>query len=63
MSGVIGSDGIQWERCNHCGGWEKIDELRYEQPSEKYDCGRDICRKCAKLLGITKRGLVAYVRR
>lgn len=29
MSGVIGSDGVQWERCNQCAGWCRIDRLLY----------------------------------
>jgi hypothetical protein len=50
MSGVIDEDGTQWEHCNICGDFEKIGELRYEQPSERFPHGRDVCRGCAKLI-------------
>jgi len=45
MSGVIDEYG-QWERCNECGQYVKIEKLKYEEPSAKYDCGRDLCKKC-----------------
>jgi len=47
MAGVIDSNGQQWEMCNNCGKFVKIEELRYEQPSENHDCGRDLCASCA----------------
>ena len=47
MSGVIDSNGVQWEHCNKCGEYVNINKLYYEQPSRKYDCGRDLCKKCA----------------
>jgi len=46
MSGVIDTDGTQWERCNGCGEFVNMDDLRYEQPSEKFKYGRDLCIKC-----------------
>lgn len=46
MSGVIDKDGVQWEHCNCCGEWTKIDNLGYEPPSLQFDCGRDICLAC-----------------
>lgn len=42
MSGVIDEDGTQWEHCNVCAGWVRIEELHYEPPSQKFDCGRDV---------------------
>lgn len=47
MSGVIDDDGQQWERCNGCGEYVPIESLRYEQPSEKFEYGRDLCADCA----------------
>ena len=47
MSGVICDDGVQWERCNGCGGWSKLDELYYERPNQKHPDGRDLCPRCA----------------
>ena len=35
MSGVIGSDGVQWERCNGCGEFERMESLTYVVPSER----------------------------
>jgi len=49
MSGVIDEKGQQWEHCNNCGDFVKIQNLRYEQPTEKYDYGRDLCSKCYEL--------------
>ena len=48
MAGVIGTDGIQWERCNGCGDWEEFDFLGYEQPSTRFPYGRDLCRACVR---------------
>ena len=50
MSGVIMADGRQWECCNECGSCEEIQNLVYEEKSEKYPYGRDLCRVCAKRL-------------
>lgn len=47
MSGVL-VNGIQWERCNQCGGWERIERLGYEKPSKAHPVGRDLCRRCAR---------------
>jgi hypothetical protein len=47
MSGVI-IDGVQYERCNGCGKFVWIDTLKYEEPSEQYEYGRDLCYWCAK---------------
>jgi len=49
MSGVIDEKGQQWEHCSNCGDFVKIQNLRYEQPTEKYDYGRDLCSKCYEL--------------
>jgi hypothetical protein len=46
MTGVV-IDGVQWERCNHCGDWENIKLLRYEQPTTGFPHGRDLCVLCA----------------
>lgn len=46
MSGVIMEDGTQWERCNQCGAWVRIQDLCYEYPSPEFTCGRDLCNKC-----------------
>lgn len=46
MSGVIDENGVQWEHCNVCTKWVKIQDLGYEPPSAEYDCGRDICLEC-----------------
>ena len=35
MSGVIGTDGVQWEHCNHCGDWVRFEDLQYG-PSSKW---------------------------
>lgn len=45
MAGVI-IDGIQWERCNKCAAWVKIDNLGYIIPTEPEKYGMDICAKC-----------------
>ena len=50
MAGVIGLDGVQWEHCNSCGGWVKLTDLGYDQPSKGYPHGRDLCMKCANQL-------------
>lgn len=46
MSGVL-VNGIQYEHCNGCGAWVKIDDLQYEQPSEEFPYGRDLGPCCA----------------
>lgn len=47
MVGVIDESGQQWERCNGCCKFVRIEELRYEPPSKEYECGRDLCAACA----------------
>lgn len=47
MAGVIDGHGQQWERCNNCEKWVKIQDLCYEKPSLNFDCGRDLCPNCA----------------
>lgn len=47
MSGVIDEDGTQWEHCNACGGWVRIQDLLYEAKSEEHPYGRDLCATCA----------------
>ncbi len=47
MSGVIMEDGRQFERCNRCGEFELLQNLVYEEPTETYECGRDLCQVCA----------------
>jgi hypothetical protein len=46
MSGVIDADGTQWERCNGCGEFVRIDQLQYEKPSAAHEFGRDLCWPC-----------------
>ena len=46
MSGVVMDDGQQWERCNCCGKWVKIQNLGYEKPTAGYKHGRDLCVSC-----------------
>jgi ribosomal protein L34E len=48
MCGVVDEQGQQWERCNECGKWVRIQNLCYEQPSENHPYGRDLCTKCFK---------------
>jgi hypothetical protein len=46
MSGVIDDNGQQWERCNGCVAFVEIETLAYEQPSEEFEYGRDLCENC-----------------
>jgi hypothetical protein len=46
MSGVLDSNGVQWEHCNACTQWVPIQRLLYEPPSAEYPYGRDLCREC-----------------
>lgn len=50
MSGVIDEDGQQWEHCDGCTKFVKIEELLYEQPTGRYKYGRDLCKKCMGLV-------------
>ena len=43
MAGVIDSDGQQWEHCNACGEMVEIETLLYEEKSEEFKYGRDLC--------------------
>jgi hypothetical protein len=63
MSGVIGDDGVQWERCNQCAGWERFELLAYAEPNPalpmpswyaKDPSRADICQKC--MAGIPWKG-------
>ena len=48
MSGVIDTDGTQYERCNGCGDFVNMDKLIYEHPTLLSKYGRDLCRKCGE---------------
>ena len=48
MSGVIDEDGTQWEHCNDCGKFVRIEHLRYKQPSPANPYGLDLCSRCFK---------------
>ncbi len=50
MSGIIDEKGQQWEKCNECGKWVKIQYLHYEQPTPEHKYGRDLCKACAEEL-------------
>ena len=50
MSGVIDSNGVQWERCNGCGLFTRLDNLGYQKPSKQYEYGRDLCIECVNKL-------------
>lgn len=54
MSGVIMEDGQQWEHCNICGGWVKIEDLGYEPKSKAHPYGRDVCVKCVQKMPVRK---------
>jgi hypothetical protein len=51
MCGVIDNNGQQWEYCNNCGKFVKIEKLFYELPNEQFSCGRDLCESCVISLG------------
>lgn len=55
MSGVVGRDGVQWERCNCCASWCKLGDLAYEHPSPQWQHGRDLCPRCAELAQVDGR--------
>ena len=40
MSGVIDDDGVQWERCDFCAKWQRLDNLGYEPPTREHKYGR-----------------------
>lgn len=48
MSGVIDSNGVQWEHCNECQKYVRIDRLLYERPSADHKYGRDLCKACSE---------------
>jgi hypothetical protein len=58
MSGVIDNNGQQWEHCGVCGQFEKIQMLKYEPPSDRFEYGRDICQCCAALDTFYRAGLM-----
>jgi len=50
MSGVILEDGVQWEHCNVCAKWVRLDNLGYMKPSKKNPYGLNICMDCTNKL-------------
>ena len=46
MSGVIDSSGTQWEHCNGCGEFVRIDRLGYMKPTPGNPHGLDLCVNC-----------------
>jgi hypothetical protein len=68
MSGVIDENGQQWEKCKntkkngkYCGDFVLIDTLYYEEPTEEFPYGRDLCPACAKDAGVTTRGMTVTI--
>lgn len=54
MAGVIDESGQQWERCNNCLEFVRIESLQYEEPSPMYSYGRDLCTRCARATPSTR---------
>lgn len=50
MSGVIDGNGQQWEHCNGCGAFIKIQHLGYLKPTDRLNCGADLCIGCTNTL-------------
>ena len=50
MSGVIDEDGVQWERCNRCAGFTRFENLCYEEPTDEFRFGRDLCEDCVNAM-------------
>lgn len=46
MSGVIDDKGIQWEHCNVCGKWVRLDDLGLDPTDTHHKGGCDICLEC-----------------
>lgn len=46
MAGVIDKNGVQWEPCNKCGKYIRIEQLGYLCPSDAHKFGLDICVVC-----------------
>lgn len=57
MAGVIDDDGIQWERCNACTNWTRLQDMHYQFPGGDYPYGRDLCTACAAQQPL---GTIAY---
>lgn len=50
MAGVIDEQGVQWERCNGCGEFTRLDNLGYQKPSKAHQYGRMLCIACVNKL-------------
>jgi hypothetical protein len=50
MSGVIDASGTQWEHCNKCGQFIRLDNLGYLPPGKEHPHGLDICLACVQEL-------------
>jgi hypothetical protein len=50
MSGVIDERGVQWEHCNVCTQFKRIESLGYLPPNTTHPHGADICVDCANKL-------------
>jgi hypothetical protein len=46
MSGVMDEHGQQWEHCSLCREFVKIQDLEYEEASEAFPFGLDLCPSC-----------------
>lgn len=47
MSGVIDENDVQWEHCNDCSEFIRINKLGYLKPTPEHEHGRDLCIACA----------------
>ena len=46
MSGVIDKNGQQWEPCNECGDYVRIENLYYSPTKSYPNENVDACHKC-----------------
>lgn len=58
MAGVIDEKGIQWERCNCCAKWVRLDNLGYLPPDSANESGHDLCIACVNKLDQVQLGRV-----
>ena len=47
MAGTIDEHGQQWEHCNKCSRYVKLQDLCYETKSAQHPYGRSLCITCA----------------
>lgn len=60
MSGVI-VDGVQWEHCNECGKFVRLENLGFLKPDKNGNGSKDVCLTCVQKMLVRNQRLFSRI--